>query len=189
MKPMVGLLALQGDFWKHKERLDQMGVSSRLVRSPRELKSCSHLIIPGGESTTLSKLMDSSGLRSAICQFGEKNYVWGTCAGMILLSNDSGDSRVKPLGLIDTVIERNAYGRQVDSFTAPLYFNGLKFNEPFHAIFIRAPKIKSIGPSVTALARHNNSVVMARNDRILITSFHPELSGDVRIHKYFLEEM
>ena len=189
MKVLVGLLALQGDFWKHQERLRKLGADFRLVRTIRELSPCTHLIIPGGESTTLNLLLDSSGLRNTVVQFSEVKPVWGTCAGMILLAKKAGDEKVKPLGAIDIEVNRNAYGRQIDSFTAAIKFPALKFSSPFHAIFIRAPKLDKYGPSVTPLGKWKKSVVMARNSRILVTSFHPELTDDTRIHRYFIEEM
>ncbi len=189
MKPVVGILALQGDYHKHGERLAQLGVEFRQIRMPAELKRCTHLIIPGGESTTLSKLMDSSGLRKTISGFGEVKPIWGTCAGMILLGVETGDPRVAPLGLIDVDIDRNAYGRQIESFSVPLELTFSRNGYPFHAVFIRAPKLRRYGKSVTPLAKLGKDVVIARNENILISSFHPELTNDSRIHEYFVNAM
>jgi len=183
---LVGILALQGDFRKHRQRLKELNVTSCLIRKPKELNSCRQLIIPGGESTTMTKLIGAWKLFDAIIEFGKDRPIWGTCAGMILLSTDVFDSRVKTLGLIDIDVERNAYGRQVDSFITDVKLTFL--DDPFRGVFIRAPKMIKHGDDVKALGYVNNEIVMARNQNILISSFHPELSNDLRIHNYFINK-
>ena len=184
--PLVGILGLQGDFLLHRRSVDALNAASRIVRTADELDGCTHLIIPGGESTTMQKLLDFTNLRPAIADFGTTRPVWGTCAGMILLAREVDDPRQTPLNLIDIAVTRNAYGRQIESFTTDLSLSFLQDETPFHAVFIRAPVLTSQGANVEALARVNGHAVLARENRVLVSSFHPELTPDLRLHRYFL---
>jgi len=185
----IGVLALQGAFREHCEAIRTLGAECVEVRLPEHLDGLDGLIIPGGESTTISKLAALYGLDEAIRRFNEEQAhpVWGTCAGMIYVSRDAG--RPQPvLSLIDLSVERNAFGRQVDSFETDLPIPALG-EEPFPAVFIRAPLIAGTGPDVQVLARlADGRPVAAQAGRVLVTSFHPELTGDLRIHRYFLEQ-
>jgi pyridoxal 5'-phosphate synthase pdxT subunit len=187
----IGLLALQGDFLEHAAVLQNLGVEISEVRLPRELTGLDGLIIPGGESTTVGKLAEDYGLIQPLREFGQTHALWGTCAGSILLSKDA--RRTQPLlQLMDITVSRNAFGRQVDSFEIDLQIDCLKSidksNPPFHAIFIRAPLIESVGGSAKVLAKlPDGHIVAAQQGRLLATSFHPELTLDDRFHRYFLE--
>jgi 5'-phosphate synthase pdxT subunit len=190
----IGVLALQGDFREHVEVMRALGRQVREVRRPEQLRTLDALIIPGGESTTIGKLAQAYGLIEPIRALAESGRpVWGTCAGMILLAKDVG--RAQPLvGVMDIVVDRNAFGRQVDSFETNLDISDLdevstegERAQPFRAIFIRAPSIRKVGPGVTELARlEDGTIVAARQANLLATAFHPELSGDTRFHRYFL---
>lgn len=183
----LGILALQGAFAAHQRIIEQLGVTTRQVREPQDLASLDALIFPGGESTTMSKLLVTSGLGEAIgAGIDEGLPVFGTCAGMILLARDIEDGRDDQLsfGALDITVRRNAYGRQVDSFESDLDVQGLAGE--FHAIFIRAPRITRTG-DVEVLARHGEEPVLVRGGRVWAASFHPELSGDDRIHRMFVE--
>lgn len=187
----VGVLALQGDFAEHIAMLRRLEVDAREVRLPAELEGLDGLIIPGGESTTIGKLAMDFGLMEPLRRFGAKKAMWGTCAGAILLSKDI--QREQPLlGLMDITVERNAFGRQVDSFETLLDVPALaalnKEKAPFHAVFIRAPLIKSVdAKDVEILAKlDDGTIVAARQGHLLATSFHPELSEDDRFHRLFL---
>jgi 5'-phosphate synthase pdxT subunit len=187
--PRVGVLALQGDFAAHGKILDELGVTWQLVKTPAELARVQGLILPGGESTTLLKLMAPIAMRPALEQFhAEGHPLFGTCAGLILLARETIRPPQESLGLIDIVAERNAYGRQIDSFIelgTPLVEElgpGL-----LEMVFIRAPKIASLGEGVTALATCKDEVVLARQGHVLVSSFHPEMTHDPRVHRYFLE--
>jgi pyridoxal 5'-phosphate synthase pdxT subunit len=187
----IGVLALQGDFIEHVHALRRLGATASEVRLPRDLDRLDGLIIPGGESTTIGKLAVAFGLIEPIRAFGAAKAIWGTCAGAILLSRDS--QRDQPLlGLMDIVIQRNAFGRQVDSFAVGLDIPALRTSEtdnplPFPAVFIRAPLIDRVGPGVFVLARlSSGTIVAARQNNLLATSFHPELTSDDRFHQYFL---
>ncbi len=182
----IGVLALQGAFREHVEALRKLGVDAVEVRLPEQLEGLDGLIIPGGESTAIGKLAVKYGLQEAIRRYAQKgNPVYGTCAGMILLSNDVG--RDQPLlGVMDVKVERNAFGRQLDSFETDLEIPELG-NEPFPAVFIRAPKIEGVGEGVDVLAfLPDGTPVAARQDNMLVTAFHPELTDDLRFHRYFL---
>jgi 5'-phosphate synthase pdxT subunit len=189
----IGVLALQGDFAEHQAVLRSLGVEAREVRLPSQLGELDGLIIPGGESTTIGKLADAYGLIQPIRQFAGTHAIWGTCAGAIFLSRDA-QRRQPLLELMDITVERNAFGRQVESFEADIQVSGIEHAEqPFHAVFIRAPLIVHAGPEVSIMASiisdHGNAsplIVAARQGRLLATSFHPELTGDARIHRYFL---
>jgi 5'-phosphate synthase pdxT subunit len=185
----IGVLAAQGAFAEHLSALGRLGVDTMAIRLPRDLEGIEGLIIPGGESTTISKLMLAYDLAGAIGQMVQAGLaILGTCAGMILLARHVVDSGgIKPLGLIDITVKRNAFGRQKDSFETELRVEGLG-DQPFHGVFIRAPRIESVGPGVTALCRlDDGTVVAARQDRVLVTSFHPELTEDLRFHRYFVD--
>ncbi len=191
---LVGVLALQGDFAEHIAALNRLGASTRQVRLPAELDGLDGLIIPGGESTTIGKLAAEYGLIEPLRQFGAHKPVWGTCAGAIFLSKDATRAKAgQPLlGLMDVTIQRNAFGRQVDSFEIELEVPALAVvdpeNPPFSAVFIRAPLIESLdAPDVRPLATlEEGTIVAAQQGRLLITSFHPELNRDDRFHQYFL---
>ncbi len=191
--PVVGVLALQGDFTEHITVLRRLGVDTREVRLPADLEGLDGLIIPGGESTTIGKLARDFDLIEPLKAFGADKPIWGTCAGAIFLSKDA--TRIKQgqplLGLMDITIQRNAFGRQVDSFEVGLDVPALVTldpdNPPFDAVFIRAPLIESVdAPDVEVLARVDEAIVAARQGHLLVTSFHPELNEDDRFHQYFL---
>jgi len=186
----IGVLALQGAFIEHEKVLNRLGVETCEVRLPKDLAGLDGIIIPGGESTTIGKLAVQYGLiepMRAMARSGKP--MWGTCAGMIFMAKDVG--REQPLlDLMDVTVQRNAFGRQVDSFEADLDVKGLNGARPFHAIFIRAPLIESVGASVEVLARVERRgqpvIVAARQGNLLATSFHPELSADDRFHRFFV---
>lgn len=196
-QPLIGILALQGGVQEHERSLKALGARTRLVRRVEHLDGLDGIILPGGESTTISKLLELGGLleplRSAIA---EGLPAYGTCAGMILLASDVKNTRDDAhwLGAIDITVERNAFGRQNDSFETDLHVEGIE--GPVHAVFIRAPKIVSAGPDTAVLARvdagpHAGAIVAARSGggrgHVLVTSFHPEVTEDTRIHRYFLD--
>jgi 5'-phosphate synthase pdxT subunit len=183
----IGVLASQGAFAEHLATLRQLKVAAVPVRLPRELKNLDGLIIPGGESTTISKLMRAYDLVSEIRSLSEKGLpIFGTCAGMILLAKHISDSDAAPLGFMDITVRRNAFGRQVDSFETNLKIPALG-DEPFPGIFIRAPLIEEVGSGVEVLARlDNGTIVAARQGKLLTAAFHPELTSDLRFHQYFL---
>ena len=186
----IGVLALQGAFAEHLVVLRRLGVAASEVRLPEQLKSLDALIIPGGESTTIGKLAVDFNLMEPLIEFGETKPIWGTCAGAIFLSRDA--RREQPLlGLMDITVARNAFGRQVESFEAdlavPVLGNGKKKAPPFHAVFIRAPLIETVSGKAEVLATlPDKRIVAAQEGSLLATSFHPELTGDDRFHRYFL---
>jgi pyridoxal 5'-phosphate synthase pdxT subunit len=184
----IGVLALQGDFREHIEILKKLGVEPVEVRSVDDLESLSGLIVPGGESTAIGNLMVESGLLDGIRSFFYKGGpVWGTCAGMVLAGSATVGPRQPLLGLMNALVERNGFGRQVHSFEKELEIEG--FDEPFLGVFIRAPFFEDVGPGVEVLSEVDGRIVAARGDNILVTAFHPELTNDVRFHKYFLQEV
>ena len=188
MDIIAGVLSLQGAFKEHINRLRECGVSAVEVRFPEQLKKIDGLIIPGGESTTINKLLGKYKFKDNLDKFNRKHKpIFGTCAGLILLAkNIEGED--KGLGYIDIEVRRNAYGRQADSFEVLLDLsldrseNGGKFK----SVFIRAPKIISAGKEVAILARYNEDMVLARENNVMVCTFHPELTDDLRIHKYFI---
>jgi pyridoxal 5'-phosphate synthase pdxT subunit len=183
---IVGVLALQGDFAEHEAVLRRLGVESRQVRLPRDLDGLSSLIIPGGESTTITRLIDMYGLREPLRAFAAERPVWGTCAGLIVMANYASDLDREPLKMMNIEVQRNAFGRQVDSFETDLDIAGID-GGPVRAFFIRAPLINSVGPEVQVLAQiEGQGIVAARQGHLLVTSFHPELTQDLRMHRYFL---
>jgi len=187
----IGVLALQGDFAEHQAVLETIGAEVMQVRLPQHLAGLDGLIIPGGESTTIGKLAEAYSLIQPLRLFGREHAIWGTCAGAIFLSKNTG--RDQPLlGLMDITIARNAFGRQVDSFEVDMPVPALlqvdPVDRPFHAVFIRAPLIESIGKGVEVLSQlEDGRIVAARQGHLLATSFHPELTGDDRFHRYFME--
>jgi len=191
--PVVGVLALQGAFAAHQLRLTELGVAHRQVRTVTDLEDIDALVMPGGESTTMSTLLSTTGLFDAIkARLTDGMPVFGTCAGMILLATDVLDGRPdqRSFGAIDLTVRRNGYGRQVDSFESDLVVSGLGAGSaPFHGVFIRAPKVEAIGPAVEVLAEHDGVPVLARQGNVLVASFHPELTPDHRLHGLFVDSL
>lgn len=184
MTARVGVLALQGDFEAHAKVLARIGAEPVEVRTREDLESVVGLVIPGGESTTMGKLAAACGLVSPLRKRAEQGMpIYGTCAGMIVCARRVIDGDAL-LGVVDMTVRRNAYGRQVDSFEADVEMAGL---ETVHAVFIRAPWVEEVGPGVEVLASHDGHPVAARQGSVLVTSFHPELTGDDRIHRLFVE--
>lgn len=186
----IGVLALQGDFAEHIVMLRRIGAEAIEVRLPRHLEGLDGLIIPGGESTTIGKLAVAYDLMEPLRCFGQEKAIWGTCAGAIFISKDA-DRQQPLLGLMDITVERNAFGRQVDSFEAELEVPALQQVDPdprpYHAVFIRAPLISTVTGSAQALAQlPDGRIVAAQQGRLLATSFHPELTLDERFHRFFL---
>jgi 5'-phosphate synthase pdxT subunit len=187
----IGILALQGDFAEHRVILERLGVDVVEVRLPKQLEGLNGLIIPGGESTTIAKLSVNYNLMEPLKNFGRQKAIWGTCAGAIFLSKDA--HRNQPLlQLMDITVERNAFGRQVNSFEVDLDIPALldvdQAGRPYHAVFIRAPLIESVQADAIALARlADGRIVAAQQGRLLATAFHPELTADDRFHRYFLK--
>ena len=187
MNNTVGVLALQGAYQKHVESLLRLGVESRLIRKSSELEKCSALILPGGESTTISLLLQENGLYEPIKTFAESRPIMGVCAGMIMMAGEVDDDRVIPLGLMPFKAIRNFYGRQVHSFTADVK---LSFDrDTFKAPFIRAPGIEKLSPKIEILATYDDNAVMIGFDKHIALSFHPELTRDTRIHEYWLNKL
>jgi 5'-phosphate synthase pdxT subunit len=191
----IGVLALQGSFIEHMALLERLGVEPPAVKLPRDLVGLDGLIIPGGESTTIGKLAAAYKLIDELKRLGEDGLpIWGTCAGMILLARGIEGSNQPLFGLMDIAVERNAFGRQVESFEADLVIPALDVissegekGKRFHAVFIRAPSIKRVGEGVEVLAALDEGVIVAARQRnLLVTAFHPELTEDTRFHRYFL---
>jgi pyridoxal 5'-phosphate synthase pdxT subunit len=183
----VGVLALQGAFREHIRMLKSLGVDAVEIRLPGEIDDVDGLIIPGGESTTMRKLMVEYRFIDTVREFASAGKaIFGTCAGLIVMADRVNGKKQDLLNLIDIDVERNAYGRQVDSREADIPCRSLG-EEAFHAVFIRAPQIVSMGDGVEELARYQGQVVLAREKNILVATFHPELTGDARIHKFFLQ--
>jgi 5'-phosphate synthase pdxT subunit len=183
----VGLLALQGAVAPHAEAFGALGVATVEVRTPEQLADVDALVIPGGESTTMSKLLDTSGLAGPLRERLDGGMAaFGTCAGMIVLARTVLDGRAdqQSLGAIDIAVRRNAFGRQIDSFEADLAVDGL--DRPFHAVFIRAPFVEQVGDEVEVLASVDGHPVVCRQGRVLVSAFHPELTADRRLHERFL---
>ena len=190
MTPRVGVLALQGGFAAHAAILDRLGACVDEVRTPQQLAGVDALVMPGGESTTMSMLLDRSGLLEPLKQRLDAGMgVLGTCAGMILLAREVVDGRTDQhaLGLVDMTVRRNAYGTQIESFEADIDVDGLE--SPFHAVFIRAPAVERTGAGVEVLARHEGRPVLCRSGPATVAAFHPELSGDDRLHARFLSDL
>lgn len=186
MRKRVGVLALQGAFREHRQVLEQLGCDVVEVRKTSDLDGIQGLIIPGGESTTIGKLLRIDEMGEKIKELGAKDMpIFGTCAGMILLSKTIVDSEQYRLDLMDTVVERNAFGRQVASFETDLLVPALGHN-PLRAVFIRAPYLRKVAPNVGILAEYDGKIVFVRQGNLLASAFHPELTPDHRVHQYFL---
>ncbi len=184
----IGVLALQGDFALHAKALEKCGVEAVEVRKPIELDEVDGLIMPGGESTTLLKLMDAWNFAPALEEFHSAGKpIFGTCAGLILLAREVENPKQFSLGLIDVTVERNAYGRQRESFEASGTLRLEDSPAQLEMVFIRAPRIKRVGPDVEVLAEHGGEAVMARQDRVLVATFHPELTDSTVVHRYFCD--
>lgn len=187
IKKTVGILALQGDFDKHAKAIDALGAAPHLIRYPEDLKGCDACILPGGESTTLSRAIDFIGLREPLIAFAESKPLFGTCAGLILLAKNVQDPSVKTLELLDIEVSRNGYGPQYESFSAEIALSIDKSREPFHAIFIRGPRIQAVGPEVKVLAYFQKEPILVQQGYHLAATFHPELTKDLRIHRHLLK--
>ena len=192
MPPTVGVLALQGDVREHVAAVRALGADPLEVRTPSQLDRVDALVLPGGESTVVAKLLDSSGLRSPLeARLRAGLPAFGTCAGMILLARGAVDGRRDQdlgLGAIDLTVRRNAFGPQAASFEADLDVEGIE-GGPVHAVFIRAPVVEEAGPDVEILAEVDGRAVIARQGPVLVCAFHPELVGDLRLHELFLQEV
>ena len=184
----VGVLAIQGDFAEHRKSLEQLGVEVKEVRLPEELDEIDGLIVPGGESTTIVQLIDIYEMREKLREriLDDQMPTWGTCAGMIVMAGELTDHRPTPLSLMDTVVSRNAFGRQVDSFESDLEVSGMD-GPPYRAVFIRAPVFVSVGEAVEVIASLDDGrPVAVKQGHMLATAFHPELTDDARMHKLFV---
>jgi len=188
-KPTIGVLALQGAVREHLAMIERCGARGIPVKYPPELHLCQGLIIPGGESTTIGKLMTAHGFLEEIRALVEGGMpLYGTCAGLIMMARRLVEGDQPLLGLMDITVRRNAFGRQVDSFETDLELREVEEEErPFRAVFIRAPWIESVGPGVKVLGEYRGRAVMARQEGMLVTAFHPELTADDRVHRYFLQ--
>ena len=185
--PVIGVLALQGAFAAHERALIRLGAVTRQVRTAADLAAVDALVMPGGESTTMAHLLATNELFDPLAaRLAAGMPVFGTCAGMILLATEVLDGRAgqRSFGVIDIAVRRNGYGRQVDSFEDDIAVEGL--DEPFHVVFIRAPKVERIGDGVSVLAHHRGVPVLARQGNVLVASFHPELTDDLRLHGLFV---
>jgi pyridoxal 5'-phosphate synthase pdxT subunit len=188
VKKTVGVLALQGDFEAHQKALERAGAEAVQVRTPEELASVQGLVIPGGESTTMLKLLDETGLRQPLQDFAAQKPVFGTCAGAILVARQVSNPVQEGLGVMDIAVERNAYGRQLDSRIVSLHPEGLGEGD-LEAVFIRAPIIRSVGENARVLASYNGDPVLVEQGRHMAATFHPELSDDPRVHQLFLSKI
>ena len=186
-KKRVGVLALQGDFEAHERALERVGAEAVEVRSKEQLRDVDALVIPGGESTTMLKLLASEDMLEPLREFGRTHPVFGTCAGAILVASEVMNPPQESLGLVDIGVERNAYGRQLDSRIAHLSGEGI--DGDLEAVFIRAPIIRRVGENAKVLARYAGDPVLVEQGRHLVATFHPELTGDPRVHKLFLEKV
>jgi 5'-phosphate synthase pdxT subunit len=187
IRPRIGVLAIQGDYAAHADALAEVGAEAVEVRSPEELAGLDGLILPGGESTTMLKFLEKRGLFDALKEFSNTQPVFGTCAGAILLAREVRRPAQRSLGALDAVVERNAYGRQLDSaiLTEPTSLPG----EPLEMVFIRAPRITDTGAGVEVLARRDGFPVLVRQGKLLAATFHPELSADRRVHRLFVDSV
>ena len=187
-RPRIGILALQGDVREHAEILRRLGVEPVEVTTEGDLEGLAGVIVPGGESTTIGKMLVSSGLLDGLRgYFYRGGPVWGTCAGMVLAASATTGPHQPLLGVMNALVERNGFGRQVHSFEKDLDVEG--FDRPFTGVFIRAPFFEDVGPGVEVLSELEGRIVAARGENILVTAFHPELTDDTRFHEYFLEEV
>lgn len=193
MKKRVGILALQGDFDAHSKALERAGAEPVLVRTAEDLKNIDGLVIPGGESTTILKLLDFMDLKEPLRAFAREKPVFGTCAGAILLAKEVRNPAQESFGLIDLTVERNGYGRQIDSRVASIH-PGCDFEKragggDMEAVFIRAPIIRRAGPDVSVLAEYEGDPVLVEEGKHLVATFHPELTQDSRVHKLFVSKL
>lgn len=184
----IGILALQGDFYKHGEAVQKLGHDVLYIKDLPTLKKSDKLIIPGGESTTFFRLIEKLKLRAPLIEFGRTKSIMGTCAGLITVATQVDGLPFPPLGLIDIRVERNAYGTQIDSFIDEVRLDLFGEVLSFNGIFIRAPKIETRGQGVRELGWHKEAVVMVANETILASTFHPELSDDLRLHDFFINK-
>ncbi len=186
--PRIGILSIQGDVLEHRRTLDRLGIEVREIRLPHQLDDVDGLIIPGGESTTIVQLIDIYGFRDKLRDKAESGFpVYGTCAGMIVIAKELTDHRPDPLKLMNIQVSRNAFGRQIDSFETDLDIEGVDGGS-FTCVFIRAPVVNAVGEGVDVIARlPDGRPVAVRQDNMLATSFHPELTQDGRVHRYFAE--
>ena len=184
----VGVLALQGAVAEHIKILNNLNIEAILIRLPSDLDGLEAIIIPGGESTTISKLLSDFRLKEPIKKLALNDFpIFGTCAGMVLLAKKVDDSNLETLGVMDIEIKRNAFGRQINSFEADLPVPALG-RETYHAIFIRAPKVQRVGPGVEVLCQLGDNAVAIKQGKMLACSFHPELTADLRFHSYFFNQ-
>lgn len=185
MRPRIGVLALQGDFEAHRIAIERAGGEAAEVRTAADLDAVDGLIIPGGESTTMLKLLHLENLFEPLREFGKRKSIFGTCAGAILLATEVVNPAQQSLGLIDARVERNGYGRQIDSRIAQIELDG----KSAEAVFIRAPIIREVGPAARVLARYMDDPVLIEQGRHLAATFHPELSADNSVHRRFIEKV
>ena len=188
MVKKIGILALQGNFDQHKKMFDLLGIDNIFIRYSSDVEKCDAIVIPGGESTTMSKQIDRNNLRHVLKEYSKTNSLFGTCAGMILLSSNNESKNLQPLGIMDFTINRNAYGKQIESFSDDLQLNFSDATD-FHAVFIRSPKVSKIGKNIKILAKYKKQPVMITDGRHFVTTFHPEIGSDIRIHNYFMEQI
>jgi pyridoxal 5'-phosphate synthase pdxT subunit len=182
----VGVLALQGDFEAHRKAIERAGASALEVRSAEQLAQCDGLILPGGESTTMLKLLEEEQLMEPVRRFGEHKPIYGTCAGAILLAREVSHPAQRSLDLMDIAVERNGYGRQIDSRIAKIAVNG---GPELEAVFIRAPIIRRVGPTARVVATYQGNPVWVEEGRHMVTTFHPELTDDPRVHRRLVEKL
>lgn len=185
METKIGVLALQGDFEAHRNAIERAGAQAVEVRSAEDLHALDGLVIPGGESTTMLKLLDLENLSEPLRKFGQDKPIFGTCAGAILLASEVLNPPQESLGLMDLTVERNAYGRQIDSRIAQIDLQG----KPAEAVFIRAPVIRRVGPATKVLAKYLDAPVLVEEGKHMVATFHPELTSDERIYRHFLEKV
>ena len=188
MATCIGVLALQGAYQKHVDSLARIGAASRLIRKSSELAHCDGLIIPGGESTTMSLLIQESGMYDPLRAFAQQQPVMGVCAGMIMMAESVDDTRVTPLRILPFRALRNHYGRQVHSFSADIMLDFDDSGQPFHAHFIRAPGVADLGENIEVLSRYHDETIMIGQGKHLALAFHPELTNDTRVHRYWLQK-
>ncbi|MCD6117193.1 pyridoxal 5'-phosphate synthase glutaminase subunit PdxT [bacterium] len=188
MAKIIGVLGVQGDFALHHKMLKRLGVPTVIVRTSDDLQQCDGLVLPGGESTTFLKLLNSNGLFDIVKDFAGSKPVMGTCAGLIVLAKNVINDDFKTLSVLDVSVERNGYGRQIDSFIDDVLIPVFREKNMFSGVFIRAPRIVSIGKGVEPIGFYGQEPVMVKSDNILALTFHPELTEDTRIHEYFLQE-
>ncbi len=184
----IGILALQGNYAQHKIVLDKLSISNELIIYPEQMSDLSGLIIPGGESSVMSKHIENNDFRNKIIEFSDDRPIFGTCAGMILLSSSKKTNNVDPLNIMDFSIDRNAWGRQIDSFSTKINIDS-EIASSFEGYFIRSPKVKYTGVDINVLATYDKEPIMLTDGKHLVSSFHPEIGGDDSIHKFFINNL